>query len=87
MDKIPSSFEYCLKFVSSALEFVKKHITKMNSLIIDATNRKIFLMIIKDKNIYSVSHDNSKSNFEQLSSLIKDFLITNNLIIDNIVFI
>ena len=46
----------------------------MNNLIIDATNEKIFLMLIKDKNIYSVSHENSKTNYEKLTILINDFL-------------
>ena len=46
----------------------------MITLIIDATNEKIFLMIIKNKNIYKASHDNSKTNFEKLASLINGFL-------------
>jgi tRNA A37 threonylcarbamoyladenosine modification protein TsaB len=46
----------------------------MNNLIIDAANEKIFLMLIKDKNIYSVSHENSKTNYEKLTILINDFL-------------
>ena len=31
-------------------------------------------MLIKDKNIYSVSHENSKTNYEKLTILISDFL-------------
>ena len=47
----------------------------MNSLIIDAANEKIFLMLIKkDRNIYSASHENSKTNYEKLIILINDFL-------------
>ena len=46
----------------------------MNNLIIDAANKKIFLMLIKDRNIYSVSHENSKTNYEKLTILINDFL-------------
>ena len=46
----------------------------MNILIIDAANKKIFLMLIKDENIYSVSHENSKTNYEKLTILISDFL-------------
>ena len=46
----------------------------MINLIIDATNEKIFLMLIKNKNIYSVSHENSKTNYEKLTILISDFL-------------
>ena len=47
----------------------------MNSLIIDAASEKIFLMLIKkDRNIYSASHENSKTNYEKLIILINDFL-------------
>ena len=56
----------------------------MNSLIIDAANEKIFLMIIKSKNIYSVSHENSKTNYEKLIILIKNFLNSHDLKIQNI---
>lgn len=56
----------------------------MNILIIDATDKKIFLMIIKSKNIYNISHENSKTNYEKLSILINDFLNTNDLKIDDI---
>ena len=56
----------------------------MNNLIIDAANEKIFLMLIKDKNIYSVSHENSKTNYEKLTILINDFLNDYDLKISNI---
>jgi Inactive homolog of metal-dependent proteases, putative molecular chaperone len=56
----------------------------MNTLIIDAANERIFLMIIKSKNIYKASYDNSKTNYEKLTILINDFLNLNNLKIDNI---
>jgi len=56
----------------------------MNNLIIDAANKKIFFMLIKDKNIYSVSHENSKTNYEKIVMLINDFLNLNNLKIGNI---
>ncbi len=46
----------------------------MNNLIIDAANTKIFLMLIQNKNIYSVSYENSKTNYEKLIILISDFL-------------
>jgi|TARA_B100000953_G_scaffold17231_1_gene14907 tRNA A37 threonylcarbamoyladenosine modification protein TsaB len=49
----------------------------MNKLIIDATTNKIFLSLIIDKNIYTCSHENSKSNFEKLIILINDFLNKN----------
>ena len=51
----------------------------MNNLIIDAANKKIFFMLIKNKNIYSASHENSKTNYEKLSILISDFLKNHNL--------
>ncbi len=84
IDKIPSSPEYCLILFSSALEFkvIKKII--MNNLIIDAANEKIFLMLIKNKNIYSASHENSKTNYEKLTILINDFLKEYKLKIDEI---
>ncbi len=56
----------------------------MKNLIIDAANEKIFLMLIKDKNIYNVSHENSKTNYEQLIILITDFLKDYDLKIDEI---
>ena len=46
----------------------------MNSLIIDATNEKIYLTLIKNKNIYNISHENSKTNYEKLTILIDDFI-------------
>ena len=49
----------------------------MNNLIIDAAADKIFLSLIIDKNIYTCSHENSKSNFERLVILITDFLNKN----------
>ncbi len=56
----------------------------MNSLIIDAAKENIFLVLIKTKNIYSVSHENSKTNYEKLSILISDFLKNYDLEIDKI---
>ena len=84
MDKTPSSFEYCLVLFSSALELKDKEKIIMNNLIIDAANKKIFFMLIKNKNIYSVSHENSKTNYEKIIILINDFLNLNNLKIENI---
>ena len=46
----------------------------MKKLIIDATGNKILLIIINDKNIYTSSHENSKSNFDKITILINDFL-------------
>ena len=57
----------------------------MNNLIIDAATDKIFLSVIIDKNIYTCSHENSKSNFEKLIILITDFLVKNKTSINEIV--
>ena len=46
----------------------------MNKLIIDAAKDKIFLMIINNDINYSITHENSKINYEKLSVLINDFL-------------
>ena len=77
IDKTPSSFEYCLILFSSALQLIDNIKYIMNSLIIDAANEKIFLMLIKSKNIYNISHENSKTNYEKLTILINDFLKNN----------
>ena len=46
----------------------------MNKLIIDAAKENIFLMIIRDSDIYSVTYENSKTNYEKLMMLINSFL-------------
>ena len=46
----------------------------MNRLIIDAANEKIFLMIIINDDIYNITHDNTKINYEKLTIIINDFL-------------
>ena len=46
----------------------------MNNLIIDAAGKKICLTLIKDENIYSTSHENSKTNYEKLTILINEFI-------------
>ena len=56
----------------------------MNNLIIDAANEKIFLIIIKSKNIYSITHENSKTNYEKLIIHINDFLESSDLKIEDI---
>ena len=84
IDKTPSSFEYCLILFSSALELTINKNDIMNSLIIDAASKKIYLMLIKNENIYSISHENSKTNYEKLTILINDFLKTYNLMVSEI---
>tara|TARA_A100001234_G_scaffold213203_1_gene215523 strand:- start:97 stop:534 length:438 start_codon:yes stop_codon:yes gene_type:complete len=69
---------------SAELEFKDNKKRIMNNLIIDAANEKIFLMLIMNKNIYSVSHENSKTNYEKLIMLINDFLLDYNIKIDQI---
>ena len=61
----------------SALELFVKNIMTMSSLIIDAASDKFFLTLIVDKNIYTCSHKNSKTNFEKMIILINDFLKVN----------
>ena len=56
----------------------------MNKLIIDVVNEKIFLMIITNKNIYNITHDNTKINYEKLTIIIDHFLKTKSLKIENI---
>ena len=51
----------------------------MNKLIIDAANEKIFLMIITNTNIYNITHENTKINYEKLTIIINDFLLSKNL--------
>jgi len=46
----------------------------MNKLIIDVTNEKIFLMIISNNDIYNISYDNTKINYEKLTIIINNFL-------------
>ena len=56
----------------------------MNNLVIDATRNEIFLTLINNKNIYTNTHENSKSNFEKLVVLINKFLINNKISISEI---
>jgi len=56
----------------------------MIKLIIDAAKENIFLMIIRDNDIYSITHENSKTNYEKLMILINRFLDSNDLKIKDI---
>ena len=56
----------------------------MNKIIIDAAREDIFLMIITNNNIYNITHKNSKTNYEKLIVLLKDFLTLNNIKINEI---
>ena len=57
---------------------------KINKLIIDVANEKIFLMIITNTNIYNITHENTKINYEKLTIIINDFLLSKNLKISDI---
>ena len=46
----------------------------MNKLIIDVASEKIFLMIITNNNIYNITKENTKINYEKLTLIINDFL-------------
>ena len=59
----------------------------MNKLIIDAASDNIFLMIINNHNIYNISHENSKTNYEKLTTLIYDFLKSKGLNLKEIAFL
>ena len=56
----------------------------MNKLVIDATNEKIFLMIITKDDIYNITKENTKINYEKLILILKDFLNSNSLKLENI---
>ena len=56
----------------------------MNKLIIDIVNEKIFLMIISNINIYNITHENTKINYEKLTIIINDFLSSKNIKITDI---
>ena len=56
----------------------------MNKLIIDAAKDNIFFMIISDNIAYSVTHENSKINYEKLIILVTEFLNGYNLKISDI---
>ena len=56
----------------------------MNKLVMDVTNEKIFLMIITKDNIYNITKENTKINYEKLTLILKDFLNSNNLKLEDI---
>ena len=69
---------------SSALELILENRTIMNKLIIDVANEKIFLMIITNNDIYNITKENTKINYEKLTLILKDFLNSNNLKLEDI---
>ena len=66
------------------IDATKDNILQHQLLIIDATKDNIFFMIINDNNIYSVTHENSKINYEKLIILVTEFLNNYNLEINDI---
>ena len=51
----------------------------MNKLIIDVAGEKIFLMIITNNDIYNITKENTKINYEKLTLIINDFLSSHKL--------
>ncbi len=51
----------------------------MNKLIIDVAGEKIFLMIITSNDIYNITKENTKINYEKLTLIINDFLNSHKL--------
>ena len=56
----------------------------MKKLIIDAANNKILFMIVNKNSNYSITHENTKVNFEKMIILINDFLKSKNLNINDV---
>ena len=69
---------------SSELILVDKNICKMNKLIIDAAKDKIFLMFINNNINYSITHENTKINYDKLTLLINEFLNKKNFNLNKI---
>ena len=51
----------------------------MNKLVIDVASEKIFLMIITRNDVYNITEENTKINYEKLTLIIKEFLNLNRL--------
>ena len=73
-----------MKLFSSEIEFELINRTKMNKLIIDIANEKIFLMMIINTNIYNITHENTKINYEKLTIIINNFLSSKKLKVSDI---
>ena len=83
-DKTPLSFENDLLLFSAELELFKKDNCKMNKLIIDAAKNNIFFMVVTKNNNYSITHENTKVNFDKMTILINQFLNSKNLNINDV---
>ena len=51
----------------------------MKKLIIDVANEKIFLMLITNNDIYNITKENTKINYEKLTLIINNFLNSHKL--------
>ena len=69
---------------SSDLELRFENEIIMNKLIIDVASEKIFLMIITDNDIYNITKENTKFNYEKLTLIINVFLNSHNLSLKDI---
>ena len=69
---------------SSALETVLLNKKIMNKLVIDAASEKIYLMVITKDDIYNITEENTKINYERLILIVINFLNTNRLKLNNI---
>ena len=56
----------------------------MNKLVIDAASEKIFLMIITKDDIYNITKENTKINYEKLTLFVKGFLNLHRLKVNDI---
>ena len=69
---------------SSDLELILENKIIMNKLIIDVAGEKILLMIITNNDIYNITEENTKINYEKLTLIINDFLNSHKLNLKNI---
>ena len=56
----------------------------MNKLIIDVAGEKIFLMVITNNDIYNITKENTKINYEKLTMIIDVFLNSHKLSLKDI---
>ena len=64
---------------SSDLELILENKVIMNKLIIDIASDNFFLMIITSNDIYNITKENTKINYEKLTLIINDFLSSHKL--------
>ena len=69
---------------SSDLEIALENKIIMNKFIIDVVSEKIFLMVITSNDIYNITKENTKINYEKLTLIINDFLNSHKMIIADI---